>query len=192
MLSYTLIHSLDFNTGPDWEQLIADVLGQKVHPDRVRGFCLAREALRKELSKQGKDLKVNELHFDQFDRLKTEDSYTVSLSHTPQWGAAVLADRKTYRSVGIDIEFQARVVKTPILERISHPEDLHLPALHIWVIKEACFKSLMNTRLFDRPIEFSTLLIQDKKWIHLESGVQGEWNVKYEGELILALAWIKI
>lgn len=191
MLSYTLIHSSDFTTGPNWDHLVADVLGQKVHPDRIRGFCLAREALRKQFLAKGTVLEVSDLQLDLFDRLKNDENFTLSLSHTPQWGAAVLADRKTYRAVGIDIESQSRIVKDAIIERISHPNDVKLSALHTWTIKEACFKTLMNTRLFNHPVEFSSLLISNQTWGHHDSGLQGEWSLKTEAELVLALSWIK-
>jgi phosphopantetheinyl transferase (holo-ACP synthase) len=192
MLTYKLIHSLNPEDSSDWEQLSLAELGENIHPNRMKGFCLAREALRHCLKQKGIHLKISELRLNKYSNVNNQNSLTISLSHTPTCGACVVANSDQILSVGIDIEPLTRLVKPMILERISHANDLSLPGINLWALKEACFKALMNTEKFNVPQEFSSLIISKDKWHHEKSSIQGEWSLQEIDGHILALAWIKI
>ncbi len=192
MLTYKLVQSLNPKDNSDWKQLSLAELGENAHSNRVKGFCLAREALRQCFSEKGIDLKIPELRLKKYSKVQGHSSLTISLSHTPECGACVVANSDQIISVGIDIEPLTRLVKPMILERISHPDDLEIPDINLWSLKEACFKALMNTEKFNLPQEFSSLIIYKDRWCHGPSSIQGEWSLQKIDGLILALAWIKI
>ena len=190
MLHLRLENTLNFTQETDWNSLAANNLGHDVHPNRKMGFLLSRQALVQAFSHFGKTLKVSDLVLEHFDALRGFPEYTLSLSHTAQWGAALVAERKQFVSVGIDIEPADRVVKAAITQRISHPSDVQLEPIVHWALKEACFKSLMNTRRFASNPEFSSILLSDKSWSH-SSGVSGKWDVEFTSELVVAKAWLE-
>ena len=191
MLIYKLVSTLMENEDAEWKKLTTDLVGPNIHPDRARGFVFSRQALRECLEEYGHALGIQDLIVENYHQLKGHDSLTLSLSHTPLWGAALIAEKKTYLSVGIDIEPLDRLVKKPILERISHPQDITLNGIALWSLKEASFKALMNTGKFDHPVEFSSLKISQNKWTHSPTMIQGEWQQIQENGLIVSKAWIK-
>lgn len=191
MYTFRLSKTLISTQESDWSQLVEEQLGKDIHPNRARGFCLAREALRECFAEYGDQLSIKDLVLENFGQLKNHPFKTLSLSHTTDWGAAVLGKSTDYRSLGIDIEPLERVVKPMILARISHPEDLDLSPIHLWALKEAVFKALMNTAQFEAPVEFSSIKISDAVWSHSPSGNCGEWKIEYQDGLIVALAWIR-
>jgi phosphopantetheinyl transferase (holo-ACP synthase) len=192
MLNYQVINTLNLTQESEWKQLVTSVLGDGVHPKREHGFCLSREALRLCLGERGTQLAISELVLEKYSAVKGHPTLTISLSHTTEWGAAVVGETQDFISVGIDIEPMERIVKPAILERISHPEDINLNPLSVWSLKEAAFKALMNTGHFPNPVEFSSLKISHGQWIHAPSQIQGEWKLAEEHGLVVALAWIKI
>lgn len=176
---------------PLWEALANLELGENIHPGRKRGYFLAREAMRSLFRNEGIDVPINELRLVQHKELIAHPDYTISLSHTPTWGAAILGNKKTYRSIGVDIESQTRIVKEMIKERIAHPEDIKLTNLELWCLKEASFKAIMNTGLFDRPFEFSDIQISSNTWSYSPANLAGEWALETKHEHLVARAWIK-
>lgn len=192
MLTYRLLKTLIFTQELEWKSLAENVLGTDVHPQRAHDFALSRGALQLCLAEEGISLPIKDLILEDYCTVKGQDSLTISLTHTSNWGAAVLASKKEYISVGIDIEPLTRNVKTSILERISHSEDQTLPALTLWSVKEASFKALMNTKKFPHPLEFSSIKISNHTWEHVDSKTKGEWKTEEEQGLLVALAWIKI
>jgi 4'-phosphopantetheinyl transferase EntD len=176
----------------DWECLSKLALGEKVHPDRKHGFLLARQALLDALHEAGENFPISKLQIENHNKIKESDSFTLSLSHTAEWGAAILATRDEYKSVGIDIEHEKRAVKDLIISRIAHPEDERLRNIELWCLKEAAFKALMNSGYFDKPLEFSSIKIGDKKWFHSPSNLSGEWELEVINSIIVARAYLKI
>lgn len=192
MLTYRLKNSLIPSEEDSWKQLVTESLGVDVHPKRALGFCLAREALRECLSTLNIHLGVKDLVLKGHSEVQGVEEIQVSLTHSSDWGAAVLARSSEIISVGIDLEPLSREVKPLILARVSHPEDLDLSPLSIWTLKEAAFKALMNTKRFEHPLEFSSIKIGDQVWSQKESGISGEWKLIHEEGQLVALAWIKI
>jgi phosphopantetheinyl transferase (holo-ACP synthase) len=193
MLTYFLTQNLPETEKPEWSELVEKELGEKVHPGRALGYCLARVALRLCLKEKNLSLPISEMRLQSYNALSGVTSLTISLSHTPLWGAAVVGEVSEFQSVGIDIEPKSRVVKPTIIERVSHPADAVMESIQLWSLKEASFKALMNTQKFSVPQDFSDIQIKSNgKWEHSVSGTVGEWSVFEEQELIVALAWIRI
>lgn len=166
---------------PEWEAIIASSLGEEIHLDRKIGYVSAREALRLALSDYKILTSPSEIELVRFDSLKRWPQLTLSLSHSKKAGAAVVGLKSEYRSLGIDIELEARVVKKDILERISNAQDKNFRPIELWCLKEAVFKCCMNTRQFVLPIEFSDIVIDNKSWEYAPTGLAGAWE-KYEAE----------
>ena len=192
MLTFRLKNSLIPSEADSWKQLVTASLGEDVHPKRVLGFCLAREALRECLETHNIHLGVKDLVLKGFGQVAGVNSLQISLSHSSEFGAAVVAEASKIISVGIDLEPLSRVVKPMILARVSHPQDLDLSALSIWALKEAIFKCLMNTHKFEHPLEFSSIRIGDQSWSQEESGLSGEWKLEQVQGQLVALAWIRV
>lgn len=191
MYNYQLATTLTDPECPEWELLSLSTLGSEVHSDRKMGFLLSRDALKNALKVMQVEVAIPDLVLEGFHALQGYPQLTVSLSHTKACGAALVAERKDFRAVGIDIEEDGRVVKDSIRQRIAHPDDQNLRNIELWCVKEAAFKALMNTDLFPKPIEFGSINIQDRKWFHSPSGLSGEWEITSIRPYVVALAFLK-
>lgn len=191
MLTFHLRKTLISTQESEWEELVATSLGADVHPKRARGFCLAREALRDCFKEFKIDLNVKDISLEGYSQVRGFPTLRISLSHTSEWGAALVGYSAQYASLGIDIEPLERVVKPMILARVSHAEDLDMSPINLWALKEASFKALMNTGKFKAPLEFSSIRISEGKWDHSPSGLNGEWKIDSQEGLIVAMAWIR-
>jgi 4'-phosphopantetheinyl transferase EntD len=191
MVTLKLSKNLTDPKDPEWELLIKSTLPDDVHSDRKMGFLLSRDALKNALSDLGISTHPVDLKLTPFHQLEKFPHLTVSLSHTKELGAALVAERKDFRSIGIDIEHEARVVKDMIRERITHPEDRNLRNIELWCLKEAAFKAIMNTQKFDHPVEFSSIKIGNRRWTHSPSGLEGEWEFEIVNSIVIAKAFLK-
>lgn len=191
MLQWKLTKTLSNPKDPEWDLLIKLTLGDEIHSDRKKGFLYSREALRECLKVMHLNPEINQLRLSDYSTLTNYPQFTVSLSHTKDSGAALVGDRNTFRSLGIDIEQEERVVKDMIIERITHPDDLRLRNIELWCLKEAAFKALMNTGHFEKPVEFSSIHIGDKNWSHSPSGFKGEWELELVRPYVVARAYLK-
>jgi 4'-phosphopantetheinyl transferase EntD len=186
-LSKSLTNPLD----PEWELLTKLTLGDAIHSDRKKGFLLSRDALKQGLNELGIDVVPSALKLISYHQLSSHPELTISLSHTKECGAALIADRKVYRSIGVDVEHEERVVKDSIRARISHKDDQSLRNIELWCLKEAVFKVLMNTDQFEKPMEFSSICIGQGVWAHSPSGLKGEWELDFLKPLVVAKAFLK-
>ncbi len=191
MLTWNLSKTLSKPNDPEWEVLIFSSLPGDVHSDRKNGFLLSRQALIYALKDQGLEISAGALQLVSYSQIRDLPQFTISLSHTKIAGVALVGDRKTYRSLGIDIEQEERIVKDSIKNRISHPADKNLRNIELWCLKEAVFKALMNTGEFEKPLEFSSILIEDKKWTHSPSGYEGEWIFESVTPFVMAKAFLR-
>lgn len=192
MYTWKLIKTLSNPKDPEWDLLIKLTLGDEVHSDRKMGFLLSRQALMSGLKDLHVTANIQDLILDRHSALSRFPQFTISLSHTKECGAALIAERKTFRSVGIDIEHEERIVKDSIKERVSHPEDVTLRNIELWCLKEAAFKALMNSEKFEKPVEFSSIKIENKKWFHSPSGLEGEWELELIKPFVIAKAFLRV
>jgi 4'-phosphopantetheinyl transferase EntD len=191
MLVYKLTKTLTNPLDPEWDLLAHSELGDGVHSDRKMGFLLSREALKNALFEFGLSCQPKDLKLNHYDELMGLPQFTISLSHTKDWGAALVAERKDLRSIGIDIEHEERIVKDSVRERIGNKSDENLRNIELWCLKEAVFKALLNTRQFDKPVEFSSIVISKNTWFHLPSGFGGSWELETINSMVVAQAYLK-
>lgn len=191
MPTWKIAQSLENLNSIEWDNLVQTQLGNNIHPERKTGFLLSRKALQECLLEQGISLPIFQLSLENHSKLVHFPHFCLSLAHTKSCGAAILADNKIYKSVGIDIELKERKVTQAVRERISHPEDANLKNIELWCLKEAAFKAIMNTLFFAAPIEFSSIKIGQNYWAHSPSGLSGEWELHDLNIFTLALAYLK-
>jgi 4'-phosphopantetheinyl transferase EntD len=191
MRTFRLAKSLSNPKDPEWELLTESTFPGPVHSDRKAGFLLSREALRRCLEARGIAAPPRSLTLAGYDMPAHYSDLTISLSHTATCGAALVADRRTYRAVGVDVEHEERVVKDAIRDRIAHPEDAALRNIELWCLKEAVFKVLMNAGAIDRPVEFSSIRIDAGTWSHPATAVAGEWELERLTPFVVARAWLR-
>ncbi len=168
--------------------LAGAVLGADPHPKRLQGFLYSREALRLILCSLNLPSDINSLVLTNYHSLKHSPEIVLSLSHTPGAGAAILGFRNHFRSIGIDVENENRVVSSLVKEKIAHPEDYKLRNIEMWCLKEAAFKCLMNTDLFEQNVRFADIQIQKDTWSHAPSGLHGALELTQVDSFVLALA----
>jgi phosphopantetheinyl transferase (holo-ACP synthase) len=191
MQNWELAQTLQNPKNPDWDKLSLDHLEDGVNPKRKHGFLLARQALKSCFRKRGIDINILDLKLQKYSQVSGFPEFTISLSHTKDAGAAIVEDAKIFRSVGIDIEQETRPVKDSVLGRISHPEDERLRNIELWCLKEAVFKTLMNTGLFEKNVEFASIKIAKDHWLHSPTKLQGEWSCEVINSFVLARAYLK-
>lgn len=191
MLTWKIYSATQKILSPEWEAVISDLLGVEIHSQRRIGYVSAREALRLSLLEYKIQTTPSDLELSGFDSLRKWPHFTLSLSHSKKAGAAALGLKVEYRSLGIDIELEDRFVKKDILARISHPEDIQRRPIEIWCLKEAAFKCCMNSGYFERPIEFSSIIIKENEWKHVATGLTGSVELHLLEGHVLALATMK-
>ena len=192
MLIFRLSQELNSDELEQWNTLQKMTLGEEVHPDRALSYCLSRDALRACLRAQGVDPKIPQLIVTDHHKISIAEDYTLSISHTKNWGAAVIGSRLKYLGLGIDVELKDRAIKSAVLDRILHSEDQVMEPLSLWCLKEAIFKTLMNAQKIMSPVEFSSILVTSEGWTHADSKSAGTYQLVEHTKLIIALAWIKI
>lgn len=191
MFIWTLSQTLGQPEDPDWEDLVKLSFDAPVHPQRKKKFLLSRESLRICLLKAGITIPIKDLILKNFNALEKFPELTISLSDSLDFGAALIASRSDFVSVGIDIEPTNRQVKDSIHERIKNPKDLKAHKIELWTLKEAVFKALMNSGNFNQPVEFSSIVILENTWLHPDSGLNGSWELHLQDSMIVSCAFIK-
>lgn len=191
MKQWKMTQTLSLPQDPGWDKLIQKLYPNDIHKNLKQETLLSRQALLLACEELGIKLEIEDLILKGYSEIIKLPQYTISLSHTKNCGAAMVADKKSFLSVGIDIELSARVVGQNIHQRIGHPEDLNLPSIEIWCLKEAAFKAMMNSGKFEKPQEFSSIKVSDKCWSHSASGIEGEWELETSHEFIIARAFLR-
>ena len=103
----------------------------------------------------------------------------------------MLALQKEYLAVGIDIESIERVVKDHVIQRVTTAKDIKFTNLELWCLKEAIYKCVSNSGLFDGVLEFRDMEIKENHWHHSPSGLCGEWKQFQELNHQVAIATLK-
>jgi 4'-phosphopantetheinyl transferase EntD len=191
MTKWIISETLRDPQDPDWEKLAVSFFPDGVHPNRKEGFLLSRSSLRDCLSLVEVNCPIPSLHLINHSHLRDWPQYTISLSHTNKCGAAMIAERKFFRTIGIDVEHEERIVNESILERIGQSKDLNLRNIELWCLKEAVFKTLMNTGEFDRPVDFSSICIEKNLWSHPPSNLSGKWELDLIKPYIVARSFLE-
>lgn len=99
--------------------------------------------------------------------LKDHPSIAVSLSHTQNIGAALLASIDKFPSVGVDIELRDRLI-TPGAQKyfLNETDSVGKDFLMIWTQKEAAFKALSPVI---GQFDFKEVLLLKHIWLRGDS-----------------------
>jgi len=191
-----IYHSIILNFGlshPDDElvELLKRSYPEASHPSRIVGFYSSRNSLLSSLRKIYPQASFKDLMLKEYRELTDYPDIVLSLSHTPLAGASVVALKKDYLSIGIDIESTNREIKESIIQRVTTENDLKLSSREIWCLKEAIYKCVSNSGLAQGTLEFRDMIIQDKKWLHSPSKLSGEWSLFCELDHQVAIATLK-
>ena len=137
-----------------------------------RSSYMARKALIKCLNINSLPHKWEDLEQNHFHNLKNAPEQLSSLSHTKNWGAAVIASAKHYDSLGIDIELKERKFPQQAEHYFLNSQDEleGLTNLEKWSLKEASFKaahSYMKARNKKKPVKILKNIWIKKNHPHL-------------------------
>jgi 4'-phosphopantetheinyl transferase EntD len=168
--------------------LLQNEFKSKVHPSREETFLLAREALRLALCEFGKFEELHSIILKNYHQLEGHPEFTLSLSHTEKCGVAALARRSDFLALGIDVEREDRAVRDELLQKISHPDDLPLRNIVLWILKEAAFKCLSNSAALEKQPLFTDIQIGQESWSHSPSGLTGDWEIQNLKPYLIGLA----
>ncbi|MGE3610050.1 MAG: 4'-phosphopantetheinyl transferase superfamily protein [Bacteriovoracaceae bacterium] len=191
MMAWKIIQTLSADLAPVWEGVTNESLGESTHPRRKTSYALSREAIRQLLLEQGHQVSPGDIKLIGFNKIINFPQYSLSLTHSIDVGAAVLASQANYLAVGIDLENKDRKVSSAIRERIVNKEDASLTNIELWCAKEAVFKCLMNSGQFEQTIDFMDIVIKEDEWLHPESGLRGRHEFHLEDPYIINLAYLE-
>lgn len=109
---------------------------------RMKALFSSRQALQESLKIQGIQTPLTNIRLTKDYRLKNFPSLIHSLSHTHGAAAAYSAKVEQVQTLGLDIEWDDRIVKEQTYKFYIRPyEDQKYTPLEIWSLKEAAFKA---------------------------------------------------
>lgn len=159
---------------------------KKISPKRLREYAASRQALAEVCHLQSyEELEIlNHLH------LLRDPEIKVSLSHTR--GLACAAASRAVTSLGIDLEFKDREFNSQVAKFFLLQDDIELPLLQLWGIKEAAFKAIAPLNLHQGIKEVLVLkdLTVTAHSIVLAGKEVARWHLQQHGELQTAIAWV--
>jgi hypothetical protein len=161
-------------------------------------FGNSRTALKKLLLKENQnvtDIK-SDLVLENFQKLPHYPEFLTSISHTKGAGAACLAKKDDYQSLGIDVEWSDRHLRAEAERFYRHPDDIYdVGELVLWTMKEAAFKALSPLG-YPGVLVLSKIIIQNQFfWTYERPEIKGELKTErltfQQRELLVALAFVK-
>lgn len=179
--------SVDASLFESWHALAIARMGD-VHANRRQEWALARAALSLAFSKHGVSLRPEHCVFKGHHELTQFPQWRFSLSHTKDAAAAWLAPTNTVRGLGLDIEYKDRKVSASVKARLAHPEDMPLPTLELWSLKEAAYKAI--PAMAQENIWLNRIKISPGQFELTDSPFRGQWETSLDGELLVSKAWL--
>ncbi|EQC43805.1 4'-phosphopantetheinyl transferase superfamily protein [Bacteriovorax sp. Seq25_V] len=160
------------------------------HPEANQGFRISRYAL-SQLTKNHLGHEV--LEIESFNHLKNNPETLVSLSHTKDAAAAIIANHSDYQGIGIDIEWRTRKYR-PGIEKyfLLESDDKELPLLDLWCAKEAAYKAYFPHYRGEKVLVIKDLIIKNSKF-YIEGNVDALGDILFENteDYILAIALLE-
>ena len=157
---------------------------------RAREYCASRMALQQLCPQSPPDNSFAELEIIEHSHLKKNSKLKISLSHTR--GLAAAAATTQYRTIGVDIELNQRIVKSEVTKFFQQKQDIALSKLELWCIKEAAFKAFEPLQTYKTHKE--TLVLNDfivtEKTIIFYGRPIAYWNCQNHDGILTALVWI--
>lgn len=168
-----------------WLELVPESI-KSISAKRVREFAASRKALAQLCQCDN----FEEIEIINNSHLKSRPNTKVSLSHTRGISAAVISTE--HQAVGIDVEFAQREFKDAVSKFFKLEQDLAIPTLELWSIKEAAFKAFEPLKTYKAIKE--TLVLKDlvvtNQHIVFNQEIVAQWNCQKHDGLITAVAWI--
>jgi len=190
MWQHKVIENFNLSQLSEWEPEVSNILTPNTHEGRKIAFAASRLALQEALKALGISASMNELRLINYSGLEKWPELTMSVSHSKNSGAAIVARRSEFRSVGIDLELKDRPVRDDVLKRISHHSDfLHSP-LKNWCLKEAIYKCISNSGLINKEFGYSSIQITQDGWQHPLSSLNGSFLLESSNSHLVAMAFI--
>ncbi len=155
------------------------------HPEANQGFRLSRYAL-SNLTKL--HLGREELDIESFNHLRHEPNTLVSLTHTKDIAAAIIANHQDYKGIGIDIEWKNRKFR-PGIEKffLLESDDKGIGLLPLWCAKEAAYKALSPHYHGEKVLVIKDITINNSKF-YINNIAQGEIIFENGDDYFLAIA----
>jgi phosphopantetheinyl transferase (holo-ACP synthase) len=123
-----------------WSNLF---IPKHLHPNLALQKKAARLALYDTITGQGKKINFQQMEIIHNHYVVNVPGTLVSLTHTKDLAAAIIAKQGEIFSIGVDLERIDREVKAELVNKFKNEHDTHnLTELELWVCKEACFKAL--------------------------------------------------
>jgi phosphopantetheinyl transferase (holo-ACP synthase) len=164
----------------------------EIYPSTENGFINSRSALKILLNNEG--LSIGDLKLDlaltNFRELAAYPQFLTSLSHTKNLGAAVLVNKSEVMGIGIDIEWQDRLIKPGAEKFFVNIQDKHaLSPIELWTAKEAAFKALSPLGTFPGVLVLSKIIIQDNNFFTQEEPhLIGQFRVYHQSDYVFTIA----
>ncbi len=126
---------------------------------------LSRVALFNSLKNITSNPNFDDLQISRHLHLTNFPDYKVSLSHTKDISCALLSNCPNYQSIGVDIEWESRLVK-PGIEKfyINENDTEKLTKLEVWMAKEAIFKAISPLYKGDKVLVLKDIAIDEESF----------------------------
>ncbi len=174
------------NLDSEWIFSVPDKI-KSISDKRIREYAASRKALSLACTIE----QIDQLEIVSHHHLKTHPHIKVSLSHTRGLSAAVASTQLS--SVGVDVEFIDREFNLKTSKYFLREDDLEMPLLELWTVKEAAFKAIdpMGLKATDKDILVLKDLVVKDQSIELEGKVIARWLLQKHDGLMTAIAWIE-
>ncbi len=166
---------------PDLEKMWMEKAEKQLarfHPNRLKEWVNGRVALTMAFKRMNIDITPKD-EFLGYQKIKGQEKYTFSISHTPGWAGAIVVAGNV--QPGLDIESLDREIDEKILERFIHPYDGKFEPLVLWTAKEAAYKSLPDT--VQQKFWLQSIQISEGKFSG--DGFHGVWSRIDHPELMI-------
>ena len=148
------------------------------------------------LYQSGSDLSTElsflEIELKDYQFLNDDNSSCYSLAHTKEMAVAVKALKEHFTGIGCDVEYAQRKMPAGSERHFLNDKDqIKLPLLESWCVKEACFKALSNS---GEDIQLlKDVIIHDHKFYYSENpnsnSALNKFELFYQDEYIVVIAY---
>lgn len=168
----------------EWLTVAEKELGD-FHKNRKLEWSLGRYALELAFAEKNIKFEKKNYKFLGFQEMAENPEWIFSLSHSKNWGAALLLPKRNFAGVGLDIELKTRNLTSAIKERMAHAED-KIEGLLLWSIKEAAYKTLPKE--IQEKIWLNQIAVDETHFKVEAFAMKGSWRVFEHPELCVVSA----
>ena len=162
---------------------------KQAHPRAQKNWYLSRKLLLHAFESLEQKIDWQDLVFEGFQKIKAKPRFRFSLSHTEGAALVWLVEESQNLQIGVDVENSKREIGSPLLRKINNGEDMDLPALQLWGIKEASYKAIPQNQ--QQGITLNRLVIKKNQFFVGGTEQMGEWLQIVCENRICSLAWMQ-